>query len=90
MRVHLARWGNSAAVRLPKAMTDELGLSPGASFDAVIENGEIRLRPVRRRSEDHLRSMIEEERRLGGEAEPATIDWGEDRGGEIIDDRDPR
>jgi antitoxin MazE len=33
MRVKLAKWGNSLAVRLPKHVADELVLAPGQSID---------------------------------------------------------
>ncbi|MGT2480996.1 hypothetical protein ACU4GR_24280 [Methylobacterium oryzae CBMB20] len=33
-----------------------------------------------------MEEMIAEARRLGPEAEPPTVDWGPDRGSEIVDD----
>ncbi len=33
--MHVAKWGNSLAVRLPKALVDRLGLSPGDVLDVV-------------------------------------------------------
>jgi antitoxin component of MazEF toxin-antitoxin module len=33
MKVKVAKWGNSLAVRLPKPLADELGLSPGKTVD---------------------------------------------------------
>ncbi len=90
MRVQIARWGNSTAVRLPKAVTDELGLAPGSQLDLVVEGREVRLRPVRTTPQQLLQDMIAEARRLGPEYEPEEVDWGPDRGSEIIDDDDPR
>ena len=29
MKVKIAKWGNSLAVRIPKRLADELGLAPG-------------------------------------------------------------
>jgi antitoxin MazE len=33
--MHVARWGNCLAVRLPKKFVDELGLKPGDQIDIV-------------------------------------------------------
>jgi len=86
MRVQIARWGNSTAVRLPKAVTDELGLAPGSQLDLVVEGREVRLRPVRKTSRELLDEIVAEMKRLGPENEPEEVDWGPDRGSEIIDD----
>ena len=86
MRVQIARWGNSTAVRLPKAVTDELGLAPGSQLDLVVEGREVRLRPVRKTSRELLDEIVAEMKRLGPENEPEEVDWGPDRGSEFIDD----
>ena len=40
--MHVARWGNSLAVRLPKALVDRLGLKPGDELEIVAaESGRI-------------------------------------------------
>lgn len=90
MKVQVAKWGNSAAVRLPKSVAQELGLQPGSQLDLVVEGREVRLRPVRKTSRELLQEMIAEAKRLGLENEPEQVDWGPDRGSEIIDDDDPR
>lgn len=90
MKVHIAKWGNSTAVRLPKSVAQELGLLPGSEVDLVVEGREVRLRPVRKTSRELLEEMIAEAKRLGPENEPGSIDWGPDRGSEIINDDDPR
>jgi antitoxin MazE len=33
--MHVAKWGNSLAVRLPKALVDELHLAPGDELQVV-------------------------------------------------------
>ena len=33
MKVKIAKWGNSLAVRLPKRLADELDLAPGTTVD---------------------------------------------------------
>lgn len=87
MKVKVAKWGNSVAVRLPKGISEELGLKPGGQLDLLVEKGEIRLRSVGGRSSAQLLAeMIAEAKRLGTEFEPETVEWGPDRGSEIIDD----
>ena len=86
MKVTIAKWGNSVAVRLPKSVSADLGLGPGVQLDLVVQEGEIRLRRPARSSKDLLRDMIAEMDRLGPENQPELVDWGPDVGAEIIDD----
>lgn len=89
MKVTVAKWGNSIAVRLPKGVSEELGLKPGKELDLVVERGEIRLRRRAGNSSARLlEQMVAEAKRLGPEYEPETVDWGPDRGSEIITDDD--
>jgi antitoxin MazE len=40
--MQVAKWGNSLAVRLPKALVDELGLTPGDEVEILsAEDGKI-------------------------------------------------
>jgi antitoxin MazE len=86
MRTTIARWGNSTALRLPKAIVEELNLKPGQQVEVIIEGGEARLKPVPRRGRDALAELMTECDRIGWENEPATIDWGPDVGSEVLDD----
>jgi antitoxin MazE len=89
MKVKVAKWGNSLAVRLPKRLADDLGLRPGAVVDVnqdgsrlAIETAAPKTKFPRYRLEDLLAEMD----RLGPENTPEYIDWGPDSGAEIIDD----
>jgi len=87
MKIAVAKWGNSIAVRLPKGVSDELGFSPGGQLDLTVEKGEIRLRKAATLSSaELLAEMLAEAKRLGPENEPETVEWGPDVGAEIIDD----
>jgi antitoxin MazE len=86
MRTTIARWGNSTALRLPKAIVEELQLKPGQQVEVVVEGSEARLKPVRKSGRDALAELMAECDRIGWENAPATIDWGPDVGSEIIDD----
>jgi antitoxin MazE len=76
MRATIARWGNSTAVRLPKAVVDELRLTPGQEVDVTVENGEAKVRPlIAHRRKITIEDMVAEMRRLGPENEPPYEDW---------------
>jgi antitoxin MazE len=86
MKVTIAKWGNSKAVRLPKALTDAPGFEEGAQLELTVEKDGFRLRRPIKTSKELLTEMLAEMDRLGPENEPETVDWGSDRGSEIIDD----
>jgi antitoxin MazE len=84
MRVYAAKWGNSTGMRFPKAVTEQLGIVPGDELDLVVEGRQIRLTPARRSSRQLLEELVAQARQLGPEGESETVDWGPDRGSEII------
>jgi antitoxin MazE len=85
MRTTIARWGNSTALRLPKAIVEELNLKLGQQVEVIVEGKEARLKPVRR-ARLTLEEMMAEADRIGWENQPPPISWGPDVGAEIIDD----
>jgi len=72
MRVKIAKWGNSAAIRLPKAVTDGLKLGEGAEFDLSLVEGELRGVAVRSGSSPSLEALVAQMKQLGG----ADYDFG--------------
>lgn len=86
MKVKVAKWGNSLGVRLPKSAAETAGVAAGAELDLTVEDGGFRLRSVGKTSAQRLEEMIAEMKRLGPANESETVDWGPDRGSEIIDD----
>jgi antitoxin MazE len=55
--MQVAKWGNSLAVRLPKALVDALGLKPGDEIEIVgASKAKLELEKVDRRAE-FLRRM---------------------------------
>jgi len=86
MKVKLAKWGNSLAVRLPKAAVESAGLESGAELDLAIEGRDLRLRQLSKTPFYRLEDLLAEMDRLGPENRPELIDWGPDVGAEIIDD----
>jgi antitoxin MazE len=89
VKVHVARGGNSAAVRLPKAVVKQLGLAEGMVLDLSVDDGGVRLVPPPREPEPDpitLEWIVSEMRRLGRDNEPETVDWGPDVGSERVHD----
>jgi len=87
MRVKLARWGNSLAVRIPKDLAETAGFVEGQELEAEASARGVALqRPL---PKYRLEDMIEEMRRLGPDMEPGDlVDWGPDRGSEILPEDD--
>jgi antitoxin MazE len=46
MRTQLQKWGNSLAVRIPKAFAEDLGLGQDSAVDLVLEDGCMVVRPA--------------------------------------------
>jgi len=49
MQVQIQMWGNSAGVRIPKAVMEQIGAQIGETFDAVVYQDALVLRPAKRR-----------------------------------------
>jgi antitoxin MazE len=88
MKVKVAKWGNSLGVRLPRAAAAAAGLTAGSEVDVTVEGRDLRLRqPSSNRIPYYrLEDLLAEIDRLGPGNQPETVDWGPDRGSEIIDD----
>ena len=84
-QVPISKWGNSSAIRLSKAVLDELGVKQGDSVNLTVENGKAIIEPARPKKIS-LEWIISEMKRLGSENEPELVDWGPDTPGERIDD----
>ncbi|MAF96326.1 MAG: hypothetical protein CMM60_11310 [Rhodospirillaceae bacterium] len=47
MRSHIAKWGNSLSLRLPKAFVDRLHLKEGDAVDLDAEDGRLLVTPAK-------------------------------------------
>lgn len=52
MIAKVQKWGNSRALRIPKAIAEEAGLDVGKSVDIRYVDGEIRIKSARKRRYD--------------------------------------
>jgi len=49
MEAKVRRWGNSLGLRIPKALAEEAGIEADSAVDLTVRNGEIVVRPLRRK-----------------------------------------
>lgn len=49
MRTRVQKWGNSLAVRIPKPFAEGAGLRQATEIEVSLENGTLRVSPVRPR-----------------------------------------
>ena len=49
MRTKIQKWGNSLGLRIPKSFAAETGVEAGSDVDLSVQDGELIVRPVRRR-----------------------------------------
>ena len=73
-QVQISKWGNSSAIRLPKAVLDELGLKPGQTVELTVQDGKGIIEPARPKKIT-LEWIISEMKRLGPENAPETVEW---------------
>ena len=82
MKVAFQKWGNSLALRVPKAFADEIGASDGKAAEMTVSNGKLVIetlrsqRRKRRYNLDELIAGITPDNRHG------EIDWGPPVGNE--------
>jgi antitoxin MazE len=91
MRAKIARWGNSLALRLPAEVVRDFGLEEGQVVELKPNKPAIEIQTERPRTSQGLpiytlEELVAEMKRLGPENQSKTLDWGPDRGSEIIDD----
>jgi antitoxin MazE len=84
MGTKIKKWGNSAAVRLSAATLSTAGLAIGDEIEFVPRDGVIELRRSRRIPS--VKELFEAAAKMGPLVQPEIVDWGPDRGAEIIDD----
>ncbi len=75
----VTKWGNSLAIRIPKAIAEQLSLAEDSAIDIEVNNGAIVISPHRREySLDELVSQITPENRV------EEISFGSPVGGELL------
>lgn len=78
MKAQIQKWGNSLALRIPKPLADEAGLTENSAVELSVIDGQVTIIPVRRYTLEELVAGITDENR-----HPET-DTGDPVGNEII------
>ena len=77
MKTTVQKWGNSLAIRIPKNITKDTGVSEGSNIDIMVENGNIVLS---REKEYSLKELL---KNITIENIHSEISTGDQIGGEI-------
>lgn len=79
MMTTISKWGNSRAIRIPKALAEEAGLDFGSKVELIADGAELRVVPQKRPryTLEQLVAQITPENRHD------EIDWGPPVGKEI-------
>lgn len=80
MRTSVQKWGNSLAVRIPKAFANDLGIEQDVSVDLSMEDGALVVRPAKR-VHFELESLLS---KVTDENLHKEVDWGPAVGREIL------
>jgi len=79
MLTKVQKWGNSLALRIPKALAEEAGLEVGSEVELRVEDGELRIRKRRKKRYD-LDEMLAS---VPDDFEPEEWDIGPPVGNEV-------
>jgi antitoxin MazE len=82
MIVQFCRWGNSLAVRIPKALADIIKVSDGRRAEIKVENGALVLRPIVKPGRKPNYTLDELLSGMTRDNVPQEVDWGPERGNE--------
>jgi antitoxin MazE len=80
MKVEFLKWGNSLALRVPKAFAQEVGASEGKAAELTVENGALVVKVAKKRRRYSLESLLDG---ITEENKHAVSDWGTPRGNEV-------
>ena len=78
MEAQVGKWGNSLAVRLPKGLAEEVGLTEGSRLDLLVDKGRIVIKP-RKAPAYTLEELVAGIKPSNRHAEAS---WGSPQGGE--------
>jgi antitoxin MazE len=79
-KAQLAKWGNSLAVRIPKAVAEQARLQEGDPILIEVVKGRIELRPA-----ESIPTLEELVSQITPENRHEETDWGPDVGKEIVE-----
>jgi len=82
VKIEFLKWGNSLALRVPKAFAQEVGAAEGKRADLTVDNGALVVRVVsaKKRRRYVLESLVNA---ITEENQQAEAGWGRPRGNEV-------
>ncbi|MDW7739558.1 MAG: AbrB/MazE/SpoVT family DNA-binding domain-containing protein [Bacillota bacterium] len=80
MLVKILKWGNSLAIRIPKAFASEVKIKENSRVELTIENGKLSVKPVEDEQSYQLEQLLNQ---VNEENVHYEIDTGEPQGKEI-------
>ena len=83
MIIEFRKWGNSLAVRIPKALADAVRASDGKRVEIKVENGTLVLRPIVKPARKSRYTLDDLLRGMTRDNVPQEVDWGLRRGNEV-------
>jgi antitoxin MazE len=78
MLTRVQKWGNSIALRIPKAFAEEMRIAPDSPVELSIEDGKLLIVPVRSPEQD-LEALLAQ---ITGANQHDEVDWGAPTGKE--------
>lgn len=82
MKVAFQKWGNSLALRVPKAFADEIGASDGRAAEMTVSNGKLVIEVARPRRRKRRYTLDELVAGITPNNRHEEIDWGPSVGNE--------
>ena len=82
MNVEFLKWGNSLALRVPKAFAESIGASEGKQAEMTVRDGVlvIKVQKAKRRRRYNLKELIDE---ITEQNRHSEIEWGSPVGNEV-------
>jgi len=81
MRIQIQKWGNSLALRIPKAFAKEIRIENNSLVDLNLENNRLVISPIRESENYDLSTMLSE---INKENLHEVIDFGGAVGEELL------
>ncbi len=80
MQVKILKWGNSLALRIPRAFANEIKVSENSKVDLTIDKGMLKIEPIIEYEAPQLNDLLE---KVNEDNIHYEIDTGKPRGKEV-------
>ena len=79
MKTTVQQWGNSLALRIPKAFAEQTSIKKGTPITLTVQNGQMVMRPLKR-PKYSLKQLVS---KITPQNRHAETDWGRPMGKEV-------